>query len=266
MLVCMCPFEYVCQTSFGFVFNRETSAGDYDTIVLPEDDQPRPYIKTGNSCALDSGYSEVAFPAMPKTPTAGKLELRYTDGEDENGYATVEVCAGSGSITEPTHSTSDSVVPAADVQNAEEPSSSEENKDYCTVEVRRSRISEHLQLTAQRPETEGSEDSYPYASVNKSKKQNSDDVTDNTCTSGDGESEGSSDEDELLQIIPSQSDLDPIPPFPHPLLPADLAPLEALEDFLSNNRKICRPSFHDKTVAEDPVGDMKRLLEKQHLQ
>ena len=116
------------------------------------------------------------------------------------------------------------------------------------------------------------EDSYGYTKVNRQTTPPSTDShnsRDSLRTAGDGASDDLSDdlsdEDEVYTNALSQADPDPIPPFPHPLGSDDEEPLAALQEFLSNNRKVCRLSFFDRTVVEDPVGDMKRLLQELHL-
>lgn len=51
-----------------------------------------------------------------------------------------------------------------------------------------------------------------------------------------------------------------IPEFSSPLTEEDEQPLADLQEFLSNNRKICRPSFKTSSLTEDPIGDLKKLL------
>ncbi|XP_025095732.1 uncharacterized protein LOC112564852 isoform X3 [Pomacea canaliculata] len=85
--------------------------------------------------------------------------------------------------------------------------------------------------------------------------------SDGSRTPGDGADSGDDlDADDLFKRVSSQPR--PIPNLPHPLTQEDMAPLKELQEFLSNNRHVCRPSNYDVIVTTDPVVDMKNLLQE----
>jgi hypothetical protein len=69
------------------------------------------------------------------------------------------------------------------------------------------------------------------------------------------------DEDEEYTDVLSEGGAPvPIPSLPSPLSEEDEQPLADLQEFLSNNRRVCRPSYRDSKTAPDPVGDLKNFL------
>lgn len=245
------------------------TVGDYETIkVLPEDKPTSPCIKLGASRASDSGYCEVEIqPAPAKSKAAATdtpVPCQPVQVEDEDGYSRVEFRKSQGSKQPVSQKNSD-----ADQRPSSQsarPVVVEDGSGYAVVELRKKSLSEEPRSSGLTMTTEAEskgDDSYIYTKVKPkaARVANSEKLKHSGSMSADGMSEGSSDEDDLL-IAAAQRKPDPIPSFPHPLQPDDLQPLADLQEFLSCNRKLCRPSFTDRTVTENPVDDMKRLLEE----
>ena len=272
-------------------------------MILPEDNSAAPVFRIQDSTASESDYAEIGLenlgpPAQPqpllrdlvnKAATVAESEdPRKATGEQQQepktdedyGYAEIELRKSPGSgqaVVQEAHGTRES--PTSPVlPGVSQPDVPEEEYVYARVEVRAKRdSSQRLPVPACPPETrieaEGCEkDTSGYAKVKPRTKPASvstlGDSDDSPRTAGDGVSDDSddlSDENDVYMEASSQADPGPIPAFPYPLQPDDVEPLAALQEFLSNNRKVCRWSFFDRTVVEDPVGDMKRLLQELHL-
>lgn len=278
----------------------EITVGDYETImILPEDNSSAPVPRIQDSTASESDYAEIGFeyqgpPAEPQplprvlvnkaatvaeSEDPGKAKGQQQDDE-EYGYAEIELRKSPGSgqaVVQEAHGTRESPTsPVLPVVS--QPDMPEEEYGYTRVEVRAKRDSSQcLPVPACPPEirmeAEGCErDTYGYAMVKPRTKPASvsalGDSDDSPRTAGDGTSDDSDDlsgENDVYMDASSQADPGPIPAFPYPLQPDDVEPLAALQEFLSNNRKVCRWSFFDRTVVEDPVGDLKRLLQELRL-
>lgn len=59
----------------------------------------------------------------------------------------------------------------------------------------------------------------------------------------------------------SLSEDNTIPALPYSLTADDMAPLEILRKFLTNNSQVCRRSYVDLNPSKDPVADMKAFLQ-----
>ncbi|KAK7111877.1 uncharacterized protein [Littorina saxatilis] len=271
---------------------RKMSLGDYETIMVSsENTAASPQLNSRESNVSEPGYAEVEFhnaPASPKTPVLNTdksaenavqaegrentaTEQEETQPEEEGGYSVVEVVRRNAvpvgqpvlqEVKDARRSANTSSDPPALVPNR-----NTDEYGYSTVEVNANVAAECTQTQPELPavplrtEAEGSvEDSYGYATVNRQPSIPAAEPSEEVPRSaGDGASDDASDDDDIYVHLTTSSP-DPIPKFPHPLEATDTQPLAVLQEFLSNNRKVCRRSFLDKTPAEDPVGDMKKML------
>ncbi|KAL8587671.1 hypothetical protein ACOMHN_020889 [Nucella lapillus] len=246
--------------------------GDYETIAVLSDDKPESsHIKIRASGGTDCGYSEVEIQPTPANSKTTKFDkpstCRIIPAEDDDGYTTVELRKSQGSNQPmPQKSSGPSSQSAPD-----KPVVVEDSDGYAVVQMRKKSLSEvPPRSSGSAPKTENKdEEPYIYSKVKPKAERGGTSAAGKVQRSGSTSAEGgtpsgSSDEDDLL-IAAAQRKPDPVPLFPHPLQPDDLQPLAALQEFLSCNQKLCRPSFSERTVTDNPVDDMKRLLKELHL-
>lgn len=241
----------------------QVSICDYETIEVFSEEGTA-HVQMRQSTTSESAYAEIGFHNLPVNPK--KIPSPFALNMDSASLGHLQA------VSEQT--------PQAAVAGRDE--DLKEDCRYAQV-GEKSIQADQLKVTPKintESSDAGGEDSYGYATVQPRSTRivtappltasttgnGLEGDTDRPRTPGDGAESNDDDDndevDELYMDAISHRDPGPIPQLPHPLTLNDVEPLKTVQEFLTQNRQICRRSYYSSKLTEDPVASIKKLLKE----